>query len=555
MKWLLVFLMLQSTAALAAAPVSTDLSIAVSTEFETLHPALNSMIASIYVQDATARPLVALDRDGNLKSFLLKSVPTFENKMARLIAKGASKKLEVQLEIIQEAQWGDGKPLTCQDIEAAWQIGRHESVSVPNRQEYLNIEEVRIQADNPKKCVVFFTEAKIDFQLRLPRPVPAHLEMPIFNAQKSTSQGYEKNTLYIKDVTNPGLYNGPYRVSELKIGSHVILVPNSKFLGKAPFFKKIILKFITNTSAMEAQLLAKNVDMLSSSAFGFDQALAFEKRIQKEKLPYRVILQPGVLYSHLDYNLDHPALKDVKVRQALSYALNRQELVKAFFENRQPMALHFSTPFDVWYTEEAKFVKKYEFDPKKASALLEEAGWKKGADGIRVKDGKRLTLTISSAVDIKLNEMIQIFIQSAWKKIGVEVLVRNYPLRVLIAEIMKKRKFEVGLGTWGLSRNGSQMTMLHSSMIPNEQNNWSGNNRPGWQNKEVDQLLESAESEMDLKKKSVLMKKIIKIYTEELPAMPLYYRSSNSVVPVGLKNYRVSPDTSTEYLDVENWSW
>jgi peptide/nickel transport system substrate-binding protein len=553
---LLILLNLQlSNAAASAGHTKDELTIALNSEFETLNPIVNSVMASIYILDATLRPLVALTPEGKPKAVLITEIPSLENKKANLIKSGRIPGLSAQIEILPEAQWGDGVPLTCLDVKAAWQIGRDPLVSTPNREDFLNIEDILVSEKSPKKCTVIFKEARWNFYLNFPRPMPAHIELKVFQDNQQKAQGYERSSQYVRNVTNPGLYNGPYVVSELKPGSHVILTQNSKYFGKAPTFKKIIFKFIMNTAAIESNLRAGNVDMASSSGLTFDQALALEKKVKSDKLPFQVIFVPGVIYSHLDFNLDHPILSELKVRQALAYAFNRDEMVKSFFEGRQKSALHFSTQFDSWYTESPKEIKIYEYSKSKAAKLLSEAGWELGADGYRHKNGKKLSLVVSGAADIKLNEMLQVYLQSAWKQVGVELTVKNYPARVLFGEILRKRNFEVSLYSWVSAPDGSQHSTLSSKMIPTQENSWSGSNRPGWKNAKVDEWLDQVEHEFSLAKRIKLMKKVMRIYTEELPALPLYYRSNNSVIPAELKNFKLSGHVFTEYLEVENWSF
>lgn len=148
-----------------AAP-KTDLSVALNAEFETLNPVVNSMVAAYYVYDVSMRPLVALPPEGGKPyAVLLKELPTIENKQVEFIDRGLDKPrgLKVKLEILPAAQWGDGKPLTCEDLKLTWSIGKHPNVSTPARAEYSNIEDIRIDAANPKKCEMIFTEAKADF--------------------------------------------------------------------------------------------------------------------------------------------------------------------------------------------------------------------------------------------------------------------------------------------------------------------------------------------------------------------------------------------------------
>jgi peptide/nickel transport system substrate-binding protein len=460
---------------------------------------------------------------------------------------------KVKIEILPKASWGDGVPLTCEDVRATWLIGKDDNVSAPQRQEFLNIESIEVDANNPKKCEITFKEAKWNFYLNFPKPIPAHLELKIFNANKGKAQGYERNSLYVREPNNPGLYNGPFVVSELKLGSHVVLQPNLHFAGEPAKLKKVIFKFILNSAALESHLLAGDVNMISSSGLTFDQALVFEKKIAEQKLPFQVRFVDGTVYAHVDFNLDNPMLADLKVRKAMAFAVNKQEIVKAFFENRQRPALHFSTYLDSWYTDKKGDVELYPYDKIKANKLLDEAGWKLGNDGIRSRDGKRMTLTLVGAADVKLYEVLQTYLQSTWRKVGIEVNIKKFPARILFSEILRQRKFDLGMYSWVSSPDGTQRSVLHSDSIPSLANSWSGSNRPGWKNAKVDKWLEQVELEFNPKKRVQIMHKVLRAYTEDLPALPLFYRSNNSVVPANIKNYDPSGHVFSEYLNIEKW--
>jgi peptide/nickel transport system substrate-binding protein len=387
-----VFTVLVLSSVVAFSAVKKDeLNIALNAEFETLNPLVNSMMAAVYILDATARPLVALTPEGKAYPVLIKEIPSIENSKASFIKHEKNKGLKADIEILAKAKWGDGVDMTCQDVKVAWQIGKDDKVSTPNREDYLNIEDIQIDAKNPKKCSILFKEARWSFYLNFPRPIPAHLEGPVFQQFQSQAQGYERNSLYVKAPTNPGLYNGPYVVSELKLGSHIVLSANPQFQGKPAYFKKVIFKFILNSSTMESNLVAGSVDMTSSSGLSFDQALNFEKKISEQKLPYKVIFVPGVIYGHIDFNLDHPALKDLKIRKALAYAVDREEMAKAFYSGKQKVALHFSTQLDSWYTDKPSEIVTYAYDKKKAEAFL---GNKLGVKNEKIKIRANIFLEI-----------------------------------------------------------------------------------------------------------------------------------------------------------------
>ncbi len=533
----------------------TELTMALNTEFETLNPNVNSMMAALYVQDATLRPLVALTPEGKPRAYLIKEIPSIEKKTAKLTGSGNRKGLNVQIEFLEKARWGDGKPVTCEDLKTSWLVGVHPNTSNPERSTFDNISDIQPDAKNPKKCTVLFKEAKWDFYLNFPRPIPKHIEGPIFEKYKDTPQAYERNSAFIRDVTNPALYNGPYRVSELKLGSHAILIPNEYFYGKPPQISKLIFKFILNTSTIEANLRAGTINMTTPSGMSFDQALAFEQKVKSDGLPFEVVFATGASYTQLVFNLDHEPFKDLQVRQAIAHAVNAGQMVEAFFSGKQKRAHHFSSPVDSWFTENPKEITLHAYDRTKAQTLLDKAGWKIGPDSYRYKDGKKFSITVSGAAENKVAELTEVFVQDQLKQVGIELLIKNYPARVLFSEIFRQRKFELALSTIVSTPDSMPRSTLHSQMIPTPANAWSGVNRHGWKNTNVDRWIEDVEIEFNPKKRITLMKKILKTYTDELPALVLYYRASVSIIPKGLKNYQLSGHSYTDYLTAEEWSF
>lgn len=540
--------------AVFGAPKS-QLRIALNTEVDTLHPILNTLAVGAMVQDAVVRPLVALDNQGRPRAILLTKVPRFEAKTATLITQNSQKRLKAELEFRPDIHWGDGTPLTCKDLVTSWEVGKSDNVSTPGRQTYANILEIKVNNENPKKCTVLLAEPRWDFYLRLPRPIPAHIEGPIFKKYGSTPQAYEANSRYIKDPTHPGLYNGPYRVSEMVNGSHLILVPNARYGGPAPHLQKVIFKYVFNTSTMEANLISGAVDVISTAAMTVDQALLFEKKVQKQSLPFVVQIGDGYIYQHFDFNMDHPILKDLKVRQALTLGLNRRALMKTFFEDRFSVAVSFAHRNDSWFSDNPKEVQLYDFNLSAARKKLDEAGWKTGPDGYRYKSGQKLALNVAGPADNKLLETIEVFCQAAWKNLGVEISIKNYPVRVLFSEIIKKRKFELALYSFVTEPDFFPITMIHSKYIPSEANLWAGQNRSGWRNSQVDAWLDEVESDPNPQKRISLLKKTVKAYTEELPVLPLFFRGNTSTYPKTLKGYEISNHSYSEYLDIENWKF
>ena len=417
------------------------------------------------------------------------------------------------------------------------------------------MEKITADPQNPKKCTFTYEKAKWDFYtLAQFYPLPKHLEEPVFKKYGAQKEGYEKNSNYTKNPTMKGLYNGPYAISEVKLGDHVSFVPNPDFYGPPPKIQKIIVKLIPNTGTMEANLRSGTIDMISTLGLSLDEGLALEKKVQAEKLPYVVTFTPSVTYEHIDLNLDNPILKDLKVRKALITGLNREDLVKALFEGKQEPAVHALSPKDPWFTKDAKDITLYPYSKREAGKLLDEAGWKMGPDGYRMKDGKKLSLVFMTTAGNKTRELVQVYLQDQYKQLGIEIVTKNEPARVFFGDTMRKRNFgAMAMFAWVSSPENSPRSMIHSAAVPTEKNGWSGQNFMNWKNPETDKLLDALDLEFDAKKRAELAHKIMKTYTDEVPVLPLYYRSDISVVPKALKNYRPTGHQFSETNMVETW--
>jgi len=546
-----------ATAAAGAPKLNnSELKIGMSQEFENFNPLIATMNATTIMSKLAMRDLVTIDADGKWVPQLVKSIPTLDNGGAKIVTVGGVKKIEAVWEILDAAVWGDGKPITCDDASFAIKVASASTVSVGEKEVYTQVEKVTADPANPKKCTFLYDKAKWDFyQLGTFHILPKHLEEKIFNMYGAENGGYEKNSLYTKDPYNVGLYNGPYILQEIQLGDHVTFIPNPKWWGEPPKIKKIIFKYLPNTGTLESNLRSGTIDLISTLGYSLDQALAMEKKVKAENLPYTVLFQPSTVYEHIDLNLDNPFLKDIKVRKALNYAMNREELVASLFEGKQQPAVHNVTPKDPWYTDDPSKIVIYKYDPRQAEKLLDEAGWKMGPDGVRMKGGKKLTFTLMTTAGNKTRELVQVYLQNKWKQIGVEVNTKNEPARVFFGETTKKRAFDsMALFAWVSSPENTPKSTFLSTNIASAKNGWSGQNYMGWVNKKVDKLLLDLDVEMVHEKRKAIIAEVLKYYTDEVPVLPLYYRSDVAVIPNQLKNYRLTGHQFPETNEVEKWT-
>jgi peptide/nickel transport system substrate-binding protein len=512
----------------------------------TLNPLINSMLAKSYVLAMTRRPLTVYDADWKLICMLCIELPTIENGLAVPEDLPDGKQgIAVTYRIHPNAKWGDGMPVSARDVVFGWEVGRHPLTGVSDSEPFRRI--TRIDVKDAQTFTVHVDKLTFDYNARYtPPPLPAHLERKPFSEPKE----YRNRTLYDTDSTNPGLYYGPYRITEVVPGSHLVLERNPTWWGKAPHFRRIVVRVIEKTAALEANLLSGSIDYISGElGLTLDQALALEKRQGKR---FRILYKAGLIYEHIDLNMDNPALKDRRLRRALIYAIDREAISSKLFAGRQPVAHGFVSPLDGVHAND---LPTYPYDPKKAAALLDAAGWSVMKKGIRHNAAsERLSLEIMTTAGNRSRELVQQVLQSQWRAVGIDVRIRNQPARVFFGQTVTQRRFSaMAMFAWISAPENVPRGTLHSEMIPTPANNFSGQNYTGFRNGDLDRLIDAIEIELDPAKRGVLWGQLQKIYATELPVIPLYFRASPYVLPKWLKGVRPTGHTATSTLWVENW--
>lgn len=537
------FGVLCSTSAIAA---KDELVIGITQFPSSFHPTIDTMMAKTYILSMTRRPFTVYNKDWQLICMLCTKLPTIENGLAvpEKTPKG-SQGIAVTYTIHGQATWGDGTPVTTKDVLFSWRVGRHPKSGIGSMEFYRSL--YKIDALDDKTFTLHFDKITFnynainDFNL-----LPAHIDELNF----TDPADYKNQTAFDTDTENEGLYFGPYMIRKVVSGSHVTLEPNPTWWGEKPKFKRITVRVIANTAALEANLLSGAIDMIAGEiGLTVDQALAFEKRHGQR---FNMLYQPGLIYEHIDLNLDNPILADIRVRQALVLALDRKTMTWQLFGGRQPVAHTSVSPLDWVYAKDAP---RYAYDPGQAAKLLSAAGWKRTVKGVRVNDkGQKLSLEIMTTAGNRSRELVEQVLQSQWKALGIDVRIHNQPARVFFGETVTQRKFTaMAMFAWISAPESVPRTTLHSAYIPRKENNFAGQNYTGFKNKEVDQLVDKIEVQLDKKKRAQMWNRLQQIYAEELPVIPLYFRANPYVLPKWLSGVEPTGHQYPSTLWIENW--
>ncbi|WP_264714346.1 peptide ABC transporter substrate-binding protein [Limobrevibacterium gyesilva] len=532
----------------AAAYAKDVLTIGVSQFPSSMHPNIDPEVIKSYTLSFALRPIAAFDKDGINTCMLCTALPTLQNGLVRIEDRaGGGKGMAVTVKLRDDILWGDGRPVTAADLAFTARVGRDPTSGFANTRVWGRVASVDVIDDHT--AVLHLDEISTLYD-RLPAILPEHLEGPVF-ARVAGTGDYRNQTTYNRAPTTPGLYNGPYLVTDYQPGQLVVLEPNPYWKGTKPGIRRIVLKAIGNTAALQANLLAGDVDMAPGDApsLTIDQVLQLRKQ-QPDRFTY--IFRPALTYEHIDLNLDNPILQDIRVRRALLLALDRNTLVERLFEGMQPVADSFVSPLDPMH---ADGVTSYPYDPARARALLAEAGWTPGPDGVcRNAAGARLSLSFGTTAGNRLRELQQQVLQNQWKNACIEVTIRNEPARTFFGETLKQRVFTgLAMYAWSFGISYPPRQTLATDQIPTAANNYGGTNYMDYRNPTMDAAILTAETNLDPAAQKVAWADIQRIYADDLPVLPLFFRADAYVLPKWLKGVTPTGHSDDSSLWSEFW--
>jgi peptide/nickel transport system substrate-binding protein len=504
-----------------------------------MHPFITNLSVKSYILAAGLRGMTGFSKDGRVICVLCTELPTLANGRAKITKRAdGTDGMETLFTLKPDLFWADGVQVTAKDVVFAAEVDR--AFSVPPVIE-------KVEAVDAMTVKVTLKRPSYDFDRQTYGPISAHVEEPIFRAAASPLD-YGQKSAFNRAPETPGLWMGPYRIETFKPNQSIELVPNAQWKGAAPYFKRVSLKLVENTAALQANLLAGDVDLVGPGNLGLtlDQINALAK---SQGGRFDFAFEPSVAsYEHLAVNLDNPLLADKRVRHALSMAIDRKLIVSRLFENRFEPAGSFKHPTQFGYDAS---VKPWFYDPPAAKALLAEAGFKPGADGILISPaGERFSVDIITTSGNRTRELIEQVLQTQFRAIGVDLVIKNEPARVMFGETLRKRNFK------GLVELQSDqpldwvpLTTMSSAWIPSEKNNYTGSNYMGLRSPAMDAALLAAQTELDAGKRRALWKTILDIASDEMPEINLYFPATATMTP----KWMTGLVSTTRWGNATNW--
>ncbi len=492
-------------------------------------PAPVTPVESIYTygfsgEPATLNPILSSDsHSGTMVNFMFDSLLKLNDKLELEGELATSYETSEDGKVItfhlrDDVKFHDGEPLTAADVAYTMNAIKHPDYSGVRANVLKYVTEVVAVSD----YVVEFHLSQVDATILIGLAgsymgiLPEHIfkDIPIKDLREADASW------------NP-IGTGPYKFVEYRPGRHTVLTANEDYWGEGPYIETIMIKHFQDTQAVLAAFENGDIDYIPTIP------VEDIDRLKSEMADEAVFMElPNNGYYYVGLKQNHKILKDLKVRKALMYLLDRQLIVNTIFRGYGTVVDSNNVPFSWAYSDD---IIKYTQDIPKAEQLLAEAGWKKNDAGIMVNaKGEPLEFTMVSMSGDEEKANIIAMIEEQWKKAGITVNVEFYERSVLFNKYLDVGEFESYMWGWNLSVDPDCYNMFHSSMgkvnekgEPDPNGVLKGFNDVEYINAEVDALLEAGRKTYDTEERKAIYGRIQQILNEELPYIFLY--TTNSV--------------------------
>lgn len=418
--------------------------------------------------------------------------------------------------------WQDGKPFTAEDVKFTI-----ESVQDPK-----NHSGLRKQLDRIEKVEVV-DPVTVRISLSEPMsPLPSKLKIGMI--PKHALEGKDFNTDEFNHLKPVG--TGPYRFGEWRRGEYLMLVPNPQFYGDKPKLDRVIYKFLPDPNVRLVQLKNNEIDIAQinpKQVPAVKESLELELKVV-ETADYRVMM----------FNLRYPLFQDVRVRQAIQFATDRQALVEGALLGYGspaygPLQFHPKVP--------SGEIPRHDNDLERAAALLKEAGWAPGKDGVMEKEGRRLSFRLTVPANDPIRADLATLLAGQLKRAGIEAIIEVKDFGSF--KIKETEAFILGGGL--PDEPDDDLYNFFASHVGEEGSNYSG-----YKNLKIDRLLEDGRSTLDPEARKKIYQEIQKELVLDPPYNYLVYLKHIFVVRKGFTGFtqRIFGHGTSPLWNIEAWA-
>ncbi|MDP3743134.1 MAG: peptide-binding protein [Methylotenera sp.] len=393
-------------------------------------------------------------------------------------------------------KWADNQPLTSADVLFTWQAVTDEKTASPYASDFQLVK----KAETPDALTFSITYDQayapaLDSWAGL-HILPKHL--------------LEGKDLHTSTFVRKPIGSHYYKLDNWTHGENLKLSRNANsVLGQAKI-DKLITRIIPDNSAQFLELMADNIDLMGLDPIKYSRIIPARPELQQKLALYKEL---GNSYTYMGFNLKHKPFDDIRVRHAINYAIDKQEIIDGVYLG---LGINIASPYKPGTRWSNPALTPYPYDPEKAKTLLKQAGFvDTDGDGIVERDGKPFAFEIVTNQN-KEREKSAVLIQRRLKDVGIDVKIRAIEWASFISRFIKTGDFDVVVLGWGLGLDPDQFNIWHSSQQAPGQFNFIGYNNPT-----VDKLLEQGRLELNPDKRMEIYHEFSSVLLEDSPIVYL----------------------------------
>lgn len=517
--------------AFAASPPSAptgQIVVGVSQEPTVFNPLMPRIEVDDGVQLSLFDALVRITPDGEFIPALAAEVPTIEN--GGLSEDG----LNWRFKLRDDVKWHDGAPFTAEDVKftlelildpnfRSWRTTGHDLI---RDIEVVSPTEIKWRMEEP-----FAPYMSILVETMM---VPKHILEPLEDRNNAPFNQAPVGT-------------GAFKWGSRRAGDNIELVANKDYFADGPYIERLIFKYIPDLTVLYTQFKSGDIDIVSN------QYISPDNYAEAQSLTGRVVeVVPAPTVESIFLNMEKPQFQDPVVREAIYAAIDKQTIIDALYYG-------LATPTESYLPQQSFYyspdLPTHEHSPERANTLLDDAGWLPGEDGIREKDGVRLSFSNSTTSGNHLREQSQQFIQQSLGQIGIEMSIKNLPPAVMWGEYWTMSEFDsVIVGVVFTTGADADVTVRFSSdAIPAQ--GGRGANTAQYINPEVDELLKEAGEIFDQERRKEIYHKVQQVIREDLPLLPMFQYATVRGHKEGIKGIEPNINTRIDTWNTAQYYW
>jgi peptide/nickel transport system substrate-binding protein len=472
-------------------------------------------------------PLWGVDPQGNFLPQLAAEIPTVEN--GGISADGKTWRIKLR----DGVKWHDGKPFTAEDVKFSLELNNVKNFRAARRTGHELLQDVTVVS--PTEITWKMKEAYAPYMSILSWTfiIPKHIgDTPDPNSSP---------------LNTAPVGTGAFKWGERQPGDHITLVANPNYWRKGPYLERVTYKYIPDLTVLYTQFRTGEVD-----AVGI-QGITADHYNEAKTLPDRKVhLLGSAFIESIMLNLGKPVFQDKAVREALYAAMDRKSVIEQIYYG-------LPTPTESFYPKQAwaynPNLPANNYDPAKAKQILDAAGWKPGAGGVREKNGVRLEFTNSTTAGNHVREQAQQLLQQNWQEVGAKMTIKNMPAAVIWGDYFAMSQFDsVMVGEDFLTGPDPDVAYFFDSRnIPAK--GGAGNNTMQYVNPAADKLLAEGAATTDMAKRKEIYAQVQTIIRADLPLLPLFQYATIEGTKAKLIGYAANVNSQSNQWNVREWYW